>query len=378
MRIIVVGSAATLHVQRWVAFLEEKGHLVTVLTDAPGPTGVRTSRLVPLPMAGWPRSLRYLLGAMRLRRLIAKGGANVVHLQSVGATSLLAWVVPARMLVITPWGSEIAATRRGVKWMFIQWALRRALLILTTSRDMADAVISRANVDHGRVRTISWGVDARMMFAPPSSIAGDRHTLGLPGDATIVTSVRTMAPTYRTMEIVEAFGGALNHTPRLHLVLIRGHDPANRRAFRAKRRYERAVLDVAHSWPSGSYTFIAELLRPALMMRLLRATDIAVSIPRTDQRASTVLEALGACATVMGPRIGPYRELQREGYALILLGEPIVPALTAALKADHQVAEVDRERNRRLVVQRESAEFKYSEVVHEIEAALGRVGVDVE
>lgn len=327
---------------------------------------------MPLPAPGWPRPLRYLLGAKRLRRLIRDFEAHAVHLQSVGSGALLAWAVPRKLLVITPWGSEIATHSRGLRWWLIRRALERASLILTTSREMAATVKERVRVDDEVVSTISWGVDVSL-YRPATRAERDidRSRFGLPLQATIVSAVRGMSQTYRTLDIADAFAASLPKRRDTHLVLLRGFEPANRRARLAKRRYESLVLDRLEATAPGHYTFVDRVLQPAEMAALIRATDIVVSVPRTDQRAASILEALGTGVTVIGSSIPPYRELLEDGFEMVLLPEPIAPALAAYFSNGGALTERARATNSRLVVERESSEEQLSEIALKIESMHG-------
>lgn len=363
LRIVVVGAANSIHVARWLRFLVGRGHHVVLLSDEL-PHNDTPARTIVLPARGLPRPLRHLLGGWRLRRLVRRCGADLVHLQSVGSNALLAPFAPSQKLVITPWGTEVLGRKGWGQRVLIGWALRRAALVLTTSHSMAEQVAMHG-VPVDRIATISWGIDlTHGLLEDPEP--DDRLRLGIPADAAVVTSARPIAPVYRTLEIARAFVAAMEQQPKLHLVLFRGWSPRRSSVARVKNSYEAQVIALLTRSATGRYTFIPRPLTPDEMVRLLRCSDAAVSIPTTDQRSTTILEALAARAWVIGSAIPPYRELVEDGYALTLLDEPIIPALASTLRGLRSVTADQREANQGLIRHAESANDQLRKIEDEL------------
>ena len=325
MKIAVVGPARSVHVERWISFLDQRGHEVVVLTDARPRRALGRARVELMPARIPSKAARVLVSRVHLARLIDRERPEVVHIQSLGAMALLAPAVPADRLVVSPWGSDVADAA-GLRRAIVRTAVRRASLVFCTSRAMADEIRQSLGVSADRIEVISWGVDPAT-FRPASreEVIRTRRSLGIPDGAITVTGIRTVAATYRTAELVRAFAGA-NATGQ-HLVLVSGFVPGDRRAARQQRRYRTEVFGMARRIRPDSVTVIDRPLSEPEYAALLQASDVAVTIPGTDQRASSVLEALAVGSTVVGSDIAPYREMREAGYRLALLPEPIESSL---------------------------------------------------
>ena len=373
MRIIVAGSATSTHVDRWLRYLAGRGHEVSVFSpvgssDLPG--SVATHEIVGSRL---PKAARYVLGSLQLSRQIRRTSPDVVHLQSIGANALLAPAVPPGKLVISPWGSEIAAaTRNPVRRVIVRFALRRAALVLTTSRSMADAAVSEFGVARDRLAVSSWGVDTQLFR--PSTADGRRRlreAVGLPQNDTIVTAIRTTSETYRTRELLRAF--AKGQRDGMHLVVNAGFTVGDWRRAAAQGRYRREIQALARDLGPDRCTLIERTLPRKDYAALLSCTDVAVSIPAFDQRSSSVLEALAAGTTVVGSAIDPYRELQADGFAIQLLPEPIEQSLTDWLQTGKQISTAERAANIALIAATESSDERYG-VMEELIRRVARPG----
>ena len=372
MRIIVAGPAASIHVDRWVRHLAARGHEVSVFSDV-APASFPHAVSVRLVSGGrLPKPARFLVGARQLQRQVRRERPDVVHLHSVGATALLARAVPSAKLVISPWGSEVAAARRNpLRRRIVSDALRRAELVLTTSRSMADDVVEAFGVARERVAVISWGVDTGL-FRPVDDHERRRRrdALGLP-DEMIVTAIRTTQATYRTREVVRAFADA--GRDGLHLVVIAGFTVGDRARAADQRRYRAEVERLALAAGPGRCTIIDRPLPPSGYAALLSCSDVAVSIPAADQRSSSVLEALAVGATVVGSDIHPYRELRADGFAMQLIAEPVERALADCLRTVEPISAAERAANVELISSTESRERRYREIEDRLER-IARTG----
>jgi glycosyltransferase involved in cell wall biosynthesis len=361
MRIIVAGPAASIHVDRWVRHLARRGHAVSVFSDM-APEQLPPSVSVRVISAAWlPKPARFLFGALQLWWQVRRQHPDVVHLHSVGATALLARAVPSGKLVISPWGSEVdAAMRSWLRRRIVKHALRRAALVLTTSRSMAADVVSAFGVAPERVAVISWGVDTELFRPADDEERGRRRAAFELPDGIVVTAIRTTDETYRTREVVRAFTDAGRDD--MHLVVIAGFTVGDRARAAAQATYREEVGGLARAVGSGGCTIIDRPLAQSDYAALLSCSDGAISIPATDQRSSSVLEALAVGATVVGSAIHPYRELQADGYAIDLVPEPVERSLADWLRGMEPISEELRAANIRLISSNESRGKQYREI----------------
>lgn len=333
LTVLLVAPANSVHTRRWAGALVRAGHRVVVASWSPGRelpgADVRTA---PARWAG--PALRMPLAWAWLHRLIRTVGPDLVHVHSLGSHGLLACALPARLtLVATPWGSEVRAARHSaLRSAVIRRIVRRADLVLPTSPSVGDEMHRAYAVPAARIQVFSWGVAGDIIAAQPLiSPAAVRSAYGIPGDAIVVTSLRTTAPTYRVREIVQAFARAAASRPDIFLVLLRGHCPDRSSARRANQEYVRSVREDAVAIKHRMLV-VNRTLSPAETFEIMCASDVAISIPAGDQRSSSVLEAALAGCQLLLSDIAPYREMASDGLIAELLPEPIVSTLSGQLR----------------------------------------------
>ncbi len=328
LTIVLLAPAASVHTARWAAALAGAGHRVVVASWQPGPE-LPGAELRVAPGAGmWP--VRRAARAVRWLR--------------------------------TPWGSEIrAASHSAPRATVIRLALRRADLVLPTSAEVAAELADRYRVPPTRIRVLSWGVSADLIQRLPTiSAATVRSDLGIPADATVLLSVRSISATYRTREIVSAFARAAADRPDLFFVVLAGHRPDRESARRAKDGYLEAVRAAAGA-VADRILLVDRALSPRQAFELMCASDVAVSVPLGDQRSSSVLEvALAGCRIILSD-IAPYRELVSDGLAADLLAEPIGATLAAHLVTVSADGASCRG-NRKFILARENGADKLAEL----------------
>lgn len=368
MRIVVVGNIRSIHVSRWIEFLAARGHDVHAFSDEMPEAPMAAVHVHGMRASSMPKLARGAAGVVQLRRLVHRLRPDAVHLQSVGLPALLATAVPDGLLVVSPWGSDVVAARRHpIRRAVVGHLLRRASLVLTTSRAMATEVTQDFGVQPPRVRVVSWGIDPEVRPIAPGERRQVRRMFGLPADAVVLVAIRSFAPTYRTAELVEAFSVAA--PAGIHLVLLRGYTAHDRVAAARQMDYRRRTLERAGRLPAGSWTYVDRTLDPAQYRALVGASDVAVSIPVADQRSSSVLEALGMGLTVVGADLPAYRELVQDGFALRLVGDPIAATLARWLAQPYLLTPAEAEGNVALV---EAGEDRFTQYARMEEAIASR------
>ncbi|WP_155892821.1 glycosyltransferase family 4 protein [Intrasporangium chromatireducens] len=276
-------------------------------------------------------------------------GPAVTVVHSLGKHALASLVLPrGRRHVVVPWGSEVVAAQSGgLRAWVARRALMRADLVLVTSQSMADMLAESWPVTRDVTRVISWGVDDLFLDEPGSSSASStgslRRRLGVGDGELLVVAPRGTGATYRSDEVRKAFMVARARRANLRLVVL-GADTAVMKASEG------------------------EVLLPYLPKRelaqLFADADVVVSIPRWDQRSTTVLQAAASGTRLLLSDIGAYREIVALGIEATLLADPIVPALTTALVEAVPLADESVGHNRAVIRQHENQQRQMERVVH--------------
>ncbi len=349
-RLAAAGSA---HTCRWADMLSGAGHRVVVASWQTGPE-VPGADLRIAPAVGATPLRRVPLAALWLRRLIREVRPDVVHVHSLGTYALLSLALPGGPArVLSPYGGDLRAARdSAARAAMLGVALRRADMVLPCSAELGAEVTERYAVPPARVRVLSWGVDENLIATHSSISRGAvRSAFGIPGDATVVLSVRSTSATYRTLEIVSAFADAATSRPDLFLVVLAGGRLDRESARRAQEAYFSRVREVTRT-VADRVLIVERTLGQRQTFELMSASDLAVSIPPGDQHSYSVLEAALAGCRLLLSDIAPYREMVSDGLAAELLAEPICSTLAQWLRVA-SADEASRRRNKEFILTHE-------------------------
>ena len=139
-------------------------------------------------------------------------------------------------------------------------------------------------------------------------------------------------------------------------MVLAGHQPDGASAQRTKDGYLNLVRAAAGGL-QDRILIVDRALSPDQTFELMRASDVAVSIPADDQRSSSVLEsALAGCHIILSD-LGPYQEMVSDGLAADLIAEPIVRTLAQHLRTA-SADEVSRRENREFILAHENGADK--------------------
>ncbi len=251
MRILLLGPANSIHIERWFRALHERGHDVTLATQHPPVNGAYPSRsdMRLLPHRGMPG---YALNARELKRLagdISPDVMNVHYASGYGLTSALVKFTPT---VLSVWGSDVFdfPYESWFKGKLIRWNLRRADQVASTSEVMARQVGRLVGKLRAPVAVTPFGVDTSLFAPTQKEILRDQITIG---------TVKTLAHKYGIDTLVRAFAiarasgelGRLGLSGKMRLTIV-GDGPLREELPRLAERLgigavTRFVGAVAHS-----------------------------------------------------------------------------------------------------------------------------------
>jgi glycosyltransferase involved in cell wall biosynthesis len=293
LRILMLGTLNTPHVEHLALAMRDRGHDVRVAGDV-------TPAYPPskLPDAGVPASVIAVPAILTLRRLLRELRPDVVHAHWLYGFAFLAALARARPLVAMAWGSDVlAASPRQLR--NCRYALRHSDLAMTDSAALVGRLVE-LGADPSRTELVNWGVDLKR-FTPAEDRAAIRSRLGL-GSGPVVLSPRALTPVYNPATVLDAFERASSRVPGLQLVLKHiGAEPQG--LDRPLPEGARVVGHVPYEQMPDWY----------------RAADIVVSIPSSDSSPRTVWEAMACGAPCVLSDLPWVRELIKPGrHALVV------------------------------------------------------------
>lgn len=275
--VTLLGDANSVHVQRWVREMQQRGWTLSLVTARPQPIeGVEMHVLRPVR-----RTSDWLFRVDEARRAVAALRPDILHAHYITSYGYLAARCAHPRRVMTAWGTDLLVSPWRTPWLrwLTAWTLGRARWV---SGDSADLLAAAERLCPATPRAlIHWGVD-RSRFQPAPW--AEKPALD-------IVSLRSWEPNYRIDLILEAVaqlaaqpGGLASP---LHLHLLGGGSLASelREQVRRLGLSDRVTLHGR--------------LDDAGMAAVMRRCKLSISVPLSDATSVSVLESMACGLAVM-------------------------------------------------------------------------------
>ncbi|QEL66035.1 hypothetical protein OTERR_25590 [Oryzomicrobium terrae] len=159
-KIIFLASAASVHSHKWVGLLSSSAYKIYWISTHENNVGKISSNVNYLEFTKGGAVFRFFQALCALYRLSAAGKV-IIHVHYIGYYALLAYLRPARRLVLTAWGSDVLINSRSfLKRVFLKLALARALLVTYDGGNMKKRLLD-LGCSSNKLLPIRFGVDTR-------------------------------------------------------------------------------------------------------------------------------------------------------------------------------------------------------------------------
>ena len=213
--------------------------------------------------------------------------------------------------------------------MMQTWYARRADLIITPSRYLADLVVGWG-VAREKLRVIYNAPTPVSPGPPPEQV---RHELGLPEDDLVVATLARLAPWKGVDVVIEALARARTLAPSLRLLVVGDGD-------------KRADLERLAAPLDGAVRFVGEVPRERAIA-LLGAADALALCSAYEGLSHVLLEAMEVGKPIVATAVGGNVELIRDGENGLLVPYGDAEALATTLVRLAREPELGRELGRR-------------------------------
>lgn len=356
-RLCYFGDSASIHLVRWANVSLRNGWDVHVVSDRQPCEGYEkgvmhhrihtpTSYGVVLPVV-----TRFWM-TLNLIRTVKRIDPTIIHAHSIPGygdyMGPVSKMLPDIPIVVTAWGfshmeSELS---RPVRYFLSRMALRSADAVTTSAPRMADRLSEVYGLDKMKISTFSWGVDLETFRHMTKQEAEPlRLRDGIPSDADLILSSRTMHPHYRIGMIVKAASHVLRKNPNTIFVLLAGYGSDT-------------YLQEIHSLVTSSgidrnVRIVKRLLSPKEMAEYFNLADFVIQIPKTDQLSATLLEAMACGAIPVLSGLEVYRN-RLQGGTNVLYTETenpsdIADTIRKAISMSREERDVIIARNREMI-----------------------------
>jgi glycosyltransferase involved in cell wall biosynthesis len=281
-------------------------------------------------------ALRYR--AAGLRGVIRSIEPDIVHAHFVVEHGFYAATAGVHPLVVTAWGSDVLVEpkRDPISNLIARWTLRRADLITSNNRYMADCII-QLGAASAKVHVVTLGADRYFTERCADSVNVRGRTEGAP----CVLSTRAHEPLYNINEIITAYGQVVRAHPNLRLAIAHGGSTTA--------SLQRQARDAG-----GRVEFMGFLDRAAFRDALADA-EVFVSVPNSDGTSVALLQAMAAGCFPIVSDLPTQRELVDDGvngFRVPLHRPDVLAERIGWALADAELRCAAAERNRALVEER--------------------------
>lgn len=289
-----LGSGRGYHVKKWLPALVAQGLRVTLYSfHAPETTlqGVDVVVLRPpfsrsLARLSW---VDFCGPTRRLCRLLLERDVDVLMPSYATSYGWLGARTGFRPMLLNTWTFDVSVypfegARRFVFKPVVQYAMRRADVVLTDGAGLADFVRTRYPIVPSVVKPVLWGIPLDDYdFSPEIGVMG-RKVLGIPAGVPVVISARGIKKWYAPEVVLPVFERILaEHTDVHVIVLTLAHERSSR---------IQSLLALLASHPRAHV--IDRFLSKREMCEAWAASDVLVSVPPYDGISVGVLEGMYA------------------------------------------------------------------------------------
>jgi len=171
---------------------------------------------------------------------------------------------------------------------------------------MKGYLVKTFGLPQDKILRVPWGIDLGVFQRGYlMQVRALKRVLGIKASAPIVLSNRYMAPQYEIESIIDAIPYVLKSHSDTAFIFVRGHGSAE---FENRMKLKAEKLEVA-----DKTCFISKLITPRDMAVYLNMADAFLSIPKTDQFGSSVMEGMACGSIPIVSDIRAYYQYLRDG-----------------------------------------------------------------
>jgi glycosyltransferase involved in cell wall biosynthesis len=320
MKILYLAPGHSIHTQRHVEHLALNGHEVHLISRSPfegNDLGGLTFHLLTVTkpqmrFISYPTDL--FLEVVQIKKLIRKLNPDIIHAHwaiEYGPVAALSGFHP---FVLSAWGGDIELwpKRSKIVRLMVKLALLRADVVLTTSHYLKQYLKKYFSLSESKIIALPWGVDLNIFSKGYTIEVGEfKVNLGIDARDFVILSPRHLLKHYRVASIVQAIPHITAKHHDVVLVVLKGiaaqrHLADNRFEVNIEQLIEQLGIE-------QNIRLIHRHLTPQEMAVVYNASDAFISLPKTDQFASSIQEGM-ACGTI--PIVGDlevYRQYLTDG-----------------------------------------------------------------
>lgn len=348
LRIVFLGIGSSKHIQRLGMNLSKHGHEIFFIS---------ADKYRPFPndlgitFRTFDSTVSVAARIAQIRKILGEIKPDVLHSHFMNYGGFIGVATGFHPHLASQWGCDILNVPKESRahWIATKLALRATDWLLPVSNELLEESL-RLSFGHDHYEIVNWGVDTDH-FSPDKSGADFRARNGLDADAQIIFSPRVLDSLYNQHVMIEAFSKIHKEVHKARLVISR-YGAVREYEDRLRRRVEELGLE-------GEVKWIDEISL-AELPGAYNASDVVVSIPRTDGTPMTVLEAMSCGRPVVVCDVPSLLEWVKDGENGYVApshdSDSVGDCIKKLLVAPHDEKKKISQSNRREILKRASLE----------------------
>jgi len=295
MKIMLLSDAASIHTVRWAQYFAGRGHEVHLLSNNPLDSPLEEvklhiiKRIRYIPIISTPINL--VLSVIQVRRLAGKNQIDLLNAHYISNFGIIGSLTGIHPFVASAWGSDVLrlGKKPSTRKFLVILCMRVADAVTTTAIQTREYVINTFNLKPEVVR-IPWGIDLNIFRRGyTKEVSALKESLGLNPGIPVILSNRTMREDYSIESIVDSIPEVLREHPNAVFLFIRGYGTPEYVEKIDSRARDLGILK--------NIRIVSQLVSPKDMAVFLNASNAFISLAKTDQFASSIMEGM-ACGTI--------------------------------------------------------------------------------
>lgn len=340
-RLCFIANGVSIYTKKWVNHFAQSGYETHLISFSLTPDGYDDKVVLHSLNKHLPQNhLNGLLWLIQTRLLIKKIKPDILHTHSITILSFLGMMTGFHPLIIQAWGSDVMVAPNNSRLVkdLVTIALGRADVIITTSPYLKEYLYENFDSSFDKVKVIPIGINLDIFKKVPTV-----HNF-------TILSPRALKSHYRIENIVKAMPQVIAKYPSVALIVL------NSSMVKDEVYRDKIEALINNLGIKDNITLISDRQSPSDMAEKYNASNALISIPKTDQFASSIQEGM-ACGVI--PIVGDlevYRMYLTHGHNALFVDpespESIADAIIYCIKFP-QVKERFYEINRQIIMENE-------------------------
>ena len=209
MKICFVGSAKSIHVQRWVKWFVERGHEIHLIS--PNYEKIEGVNIYKIGNGREGSIINFIKKMVQTRKLVWKIKPDILHAHYAFGHGTLAAFANYHPFVVSVWGSDVLveAEKSKIKRIMVKHALKKADAVHSVGKNITKE-LTILGVNPEKITTIPMGID-NSIFNP--------NVEPLFKNENIIISTRNLKPVYNVELFIRAIPYVLNKIPDAKFII---------------------------------------------------------------------------------------------------------------------------------------------------------------